>query len=201
MTTAIDALITAAAWKMKMLLRTRRFYNSAELVILYKTNLLSYLEHRTPALYHARREMLVRLDQVQTRFLRDVGITALEALMEFNLAPLDTRRDISMLGLIHRTILGKGPPHFKEFFQLAPAVGQRHRFQLSDPLRNRMAKRSALGLIPIYNLLPGWVVETFSVKEFRSNLQKLVKQRAEAGCIDWQSTLSPISALNAHPLL
>ena len=200
MLTTIDELITAANWKMRTLLRTRRFYTSAEMLVLYKTNLLPYLEYRTPAIYHARRQQLDRLDNVQRRFLRDAGVTEMEALMEFNLAPLETRRDMALLGMIHRTVLGKGPPHFKEFFQISSAAGQRHRFSLKDSSWNRLSKRSALGLIPVYNLLPDHIVETFSVKEFQANLQKLIKLRAEAGCDNWQATFSPRIPLNVHPL-
>ena len=50
-------------------------------------------------------------------FLRDIGIDEITALVTFHLAPLATRRDIAMLGLIHRTILGKGPSQFNAFFQ------------------------------------------------------------------------------------
>ena len=56
---------------------------------------------------------------MQTRFLKALGCSELEALMEFNLAPLRTRRDVAMLGVLHRTVLDKGPEHFKEFFKLA----------------------------------------------------------------------------------
>ena len=86
--------------------------------------------------------------------------------MEFNLAPLATRRDIAMLGLIHRTVLGKGLSHFKSFFKLAEEtqrgyltrrVAKNHSKQLEDPRKGRfpeLLRRSALGLIAAYNLLP-----------------------------------------------
>ena len=94
---------------MSWLLRTRRFYTDADLVVLYKAHLLSYLEYRTPAIYHATRVVLGRLDAVQSRFLHDVGVNEVDALVHFRLAPLSARRDMAMLGLIHRTVLGKGP--------------------------------------------------------------------------------------------
>ena len=59
-------------------------------------------------------------DKLQDSFLQKLGIAPLEALMEFNLAPLATRRDIAMLGLVHRAVLRKGPPQFWEFFTKAP---------------------------------------------------------------------------------
>jgi hypothetical protein len=60
MTDAIGEVVADAGWKMRTLLRTRRFYCDADLVTLYKSHLLSYLEYRTPAVYHARREHLGR---------------------------------------------------------------------------------------------------------------------------------------------
>ena len=49
-------------------------------------------------------------------FLQDIGIDEITALVTFHLAPLATRRDIAMLGLIHRAILCKGPSQFNAFF-------------------------------------------------------------------------------------
>jgi len=200
MTSAVDEVVTSAGWKMRTLLRTRRFYTSAEMVSLYKANVLPYLEYRTPAIYHGLRDVLARLDRVQTRFLRDAGVSEIEALMNFALAPLQTRRDIAMLGLVHRTVLGHGPPRFKQFFKLSGIAGRRHRFQLSEMPTTRLSMRSALGLIAVYNMLPAWAAETFSVKEFQSKLQTLVKLRAEDGCEDWPATLSPRVAVARHAL-
>ena len=173
--------------------------------MLYKAHLLSYIEYRTPALYHVTRDVLNRLDNVQSRFLKDAGVSEIDALVDFHLAPLKTRRDIAMLGVIHRTVLGIGPTQFKDFFQLAPRVdGQRHRFQLVDirvsGSMNSLLKRSPLGLIAIYNLLPEWVFEVKCVKHFQKNLQDLVKQRATAGCEDWADSLSPRLPMSTHPL-
>ena len=67
------------------------------MIVLYKSHLLGFLEYRTPAIYHATRAVIGRLDGMQTRFLEKVGISE-----HFKLAPLGVRRDIAMLGLIHR---------------------------------------------------------------------------------------------------
>eukprot|EP00969_Alexandrium_andersonii_P059879 2637446-Alexandrium_andersonii.AAC.1 len=66
--------------------------------------------------------MLTPIDTVQDRFLRSLGITSTEALFCFRLAPLSTRRDMAILGMVHRTVLGKGPPEFAHFFQLDRSV-------------------------------------------------------------------------------
>ena len=59
----------------------------------------------------------------------EVGVDEVTALAEFHLAPLQVRRDIAMLGLIHRTALGKGPPPFAEHFK-------RHGRLMHDPRRD-----------------------------------------------------------------
>ena len=161
---AVKTLADEGRWKLRTLLRTSNFHLDAQMVDVYKSRLLGYMEYRTAALYHATDTALAPLDAVQTRFLRALGCTELEALMEFNLAPLAARRDIAMLGVVHRTVLGKGPEHFKAFFK---ARGQpltkvtrlgcrRHTKQLVDPRTGafpELMRRSALGLIAVYNLL------------------------------------------------
>ena len=113
---AVHELVTEASWKLRTLVRIGRYHTGAQLMDLYKAHLLSYLEYRTSAVYHAASSTLEALDKVQERFLKEAGVTELEALMVFNLAPLSSRRDMGMLGLIHRTTLGKGPQQFNEHF-------------------------------------------------------------------------------------
>ncbi len=91
MQSAIDEVVPQESWKLKMLVRTRRYYTDSELVLLYKPHLLSYIEYRTPAIYHATRDMLCRLDRIQDRFLVHAGIDEKDALIHFHLAPLSTR--------------------------------------------------------------------------------------------------------------
>ena len=73
MENAITEVVTQAGWKLRMLVRTKRFYSDSDLVLLYKAHLLSYLEYRTPAVYHAKREFLVRLDKSANSFLGHSG--------------------------------------------------------------------------------------------------------------------------------
>ena len=133
--------------------------------------------------------------------------------MVFNLAPLSTRRDIAMLGLVHRTVLGKGPKHFQKFFTLEEKLPhartrlgkkrKEHGRQLRDPRARthlNVVRRSALGLVAVYNLLPAKVVQLQEVKDFQRALQELVKERACANCENWHLTLSPRLALHNHPL-
>merc|ERR1712176_1514423 len=96
-------------------------------------------------------EFLWRLDRVQSKFLGEVGIDEITALMEFNLAPLAVRRDIAMLGILHRTVLGRGPPQFRQHFKVKPGR------KLDDPrllCKDALIKRSIFGLAAVYNMLP-----------------------------------------------
>ena len=132
--------------------------------------------------------------------------------MVFNLAPLAARRDIAMLGVIHRMVLGKGPAHFKRFFQLAETrrhsyftrrSAQNHPKQLEDPRKGafpELLRRSALGLIAVYNLLPAELVAEKTVKDFQTKLQQVLRERAAEGCENWQQTYSPRVPLWKHPL-
>ena len=71
-----------------------------DLVLQYKQQVLSYIEYRTPALYHATTSVLNQLDRTQDSFLRELGIDRLAALMDFNLVPLSMRRDIALLARV-----------------------------------------------------------------------------------------------------
>ena len=113
-----------------------------------------------------------------------------------------------MLGLIHRTIIKKGPPHFRAHFRLAgparPGEARHHGRHLVDPREEwtgRAVSRSILGLVAVHNLLPEETTRLNVVSAFQSALQKLVLERAEEGAVDWADTLSPRRPLDSHPLL
>ena len=198
MADAISELVSAAGWKLRTLIRTRRFYTDADLVVLYKAHLLSFLEYRTPAIYHATRACLRRLDAVQSKFLNDIGVDEVAALVEFHLAPLSTRRDIAILGLIHRTTLGKGPPQFQKYFKQ-----HRHNLTLHDPRSDSnspLIQRSALGLVAIYNMLPLSCRSARSVSAFQKSLQEIVTKYAVSGYPQWSDVFSPRLCLTSHPI-
>ena len=114
---AIDSLTAAAKWKLRTLLRTQRFFKSADLVHLYKARILSFMEYRTAAIYHGNSTALEQVDNVQRRLLKSAGISMENGILFFGLALLNARRDMAMLGLIHRSVLGLGPEHFSKFFR------------------------------------------------------------------------------------
>ena len=197
---AVHELAVRAGWKLKTLLQTRRYYSAADLVRQYKSHVLSFLESGTPALFHASKSVLEPLDNVQARFLRQTGFTEEEVLCDHNLAPLSARRDMAMLGLIHRTTLNSGPPHFRRWFvPLEPrATGHStrrqtrlHNRQLHDPAdgsHSELLRRSVFGLVRVYNELPQETVDKGTVKTFQQSLQNALKDAARQGSENWQLT-------------
>ena len=91
------------------LVRSRQYFTVGQLLVLYKSHVLGYVKYRTSALYHASASVLAPLDKLQERVLRELGLSDEEALEDFRLAPLGSRRDIAMLGVVFRAVLKKGP--------------------------------------------------------------------------------------------
>ncbi len=210
MAAALHELVGECRWKIRALQRTNRFHSVREMIDLYKAQILSFIEYRTPGIYHACDSHLRVLDQLQSKFLQDLGICEEDALLNFNLAPLASRRDIAMLGLIQRTLLGRGPPHFKRFFFLEPfphrvrtrSASRCHSHRIHEYREGRfleIVKRSALGLASVYNLLPEEVVSADNVPFFQGQLQDMLRDVASRDH-RWAHLFSPRHFMHAHPL-
>ena len=197
-------------------MRSGRFFNGQQLVNLYKAQLLGYIEYRTPAIYHASDSLLAPLDVIQNQILETADMNPLEALMVASLAPLAARRDMAMLGAIHRSVLRKGPVQLQAFFQLSHLhIHGRYRLQLQEwqdgdytdymlpgSAPAQYIARSALRLVSVYNRLPAEIVEgSTTVSVFQCKLQQLMKQRACEGDERWPNLFSPRWALRIHPLV
>ena len=158
MDTALHEICLAASWKAKAILRTNRFFSTRHLITIFKSHVLGFIEYRTPAIIHAASSVLKPIDLIFDRFLSAIGISAVNALIHFNLASLSIRRDIAALGIIHRAMLGKGPFHLRQFFirdsnpsRSHPRLSRRrHSFQVLevyDGLHRDYINRSVFGYI------------------------------------------------------
>ena len=154
MRACVDTCVREAAWRYRTLLRTHRFFTDAELVGLFKAHVLSFVEYRAPGVYHAAASMLRPLDRVLSSFLWKVGISEIDAMVHFKLAALASRRDIAMLGVIHRALRGEDSPQLRDLFQLDRSVLRRsarrtrHGRQFACHFGDRpldMIKKSVLG--------------------------------------------------------
>ena len=213
MHTAVHKCAVKASVKLKTLLRVRRFYNTTDLVMLHKSHILSFVEYRTPGVYHASTSVLAELDRVQEQFVRQLDLSEEDAFMHFNLAPLCVRRDVAILGFIHRAAIRQGPQHLWRFFRLDSCApprrsarrDRRHSMHLAEWPGVRhldIMRRSALGAIRVYNLLPADAVTTNSISDFQTRLTDIVRDRVVASDYRWKHVLSPRCRLfNNHPLI
>ena len=96
------------------------------------------------AYYHAALYLLHRIDRIQDRFLREIGVTPEESLEKHRLAPLTSRRDIGMLGLLHKIVLGEAPSQLAALFPFAsPAPATPLQYLFSISLKHSEAQSTA----------------------------------------------------------
>ena len=110
--------------------------------------------------------------------------------MVFNLAPLALRRNIAMLGMIHRAALKQGPPQLMAlFFRRTGSTVLNDPYESSRP---PLVRRSVWALIPVYNRLGSGARSIEKVKDFQMYLQERVKTLPEKGLVeDWRRVYCP----------
>ena len=195
---AVGKLVREASFRLSRVLRLRQHYATRELVRFYKSEVLSYLEGATAAVYHATPFVLAGLDELQSSFLQSLGLSEEVALRELHLAPLGARRDMAMLGLLHRVSLGKAPASLSKLFPPSRStihsfgwtVGPPHSRQLADQVTSQhptTLRRSLFGLVAVYNRLPAHIANASSVKSFQAALQRAMVARSQStSCHGWQ---------------
>ena len=107
--------------------------------------------------------------------------------MHFHLAPLRARREIALLGIIHRAALRQGPPHFHQFFIRARAI-YGHTRTIYDPCVGRSQlyfRRSIFGLVAFYNRLPEEVIQLTEINAFQRCLQNTLRMAVEVNVPNW----------------
>lgn len=200
---AVEAIFAKAFPKLKALLRTSRFLTKRDMITQYKSHILCILECFTPAIYHASNSVLIRLDDIQRHFLHAIDTSDVDAFLLHNLAPLGMRRDIAMLGLLHKCVLGEAHPQLIALFRPAELCVDRRSSRLNANLHTKQLmpyctgnhteymKRSLLGLVDVYNRLPQDVVDCVSVTSFQSHLTKIAKETCSTLRRDWQIIYKP----------
>ena len=185
---AVVGIVAETGSRLKMLLRVRPFYSVSALVNLYKCHVLSFIESGTPAYYHSAPSILKLIDEIQNEFLMTLGISVRDALIHFNLAPLRLRRDIAMLGVLHKINLGTAPAPLQNLIQRSVCNLRTYGFYNGVPYHNKqlhdsvgsnspvLLKRSLFGLVHVYNRLTQEVVDARSVQIFQRMLQRTAKE-------------------------
>ena len=207
MHSAVQKAAGKARAKLHAVLKTKRYYTTADLVLQFKTHVLCLLETVTPAVYHASSTALAPLDKVLETFCREVDLSKEEAFLRYNLAPLPLRKDVAMLGLLHKCTLKKAHPRLQALFPPAPPqqaayrtrhAGKRHTKQLLERCTGRfleLTRRSAFGLVRVYNFLPEDTVKTTTLTGFQTALTELARAACEKGNDNWEKLFCPRSTL------
>ena len=200
---SIDKILGKAKPKMKAILRTASIYSVSTLVNQFKTHILPVIESQTSAIYHATSTRLTALDSLYHSFIHAIGIDARTATLDFNFALLNTRRDIALLGLLHKIELGFAHSSLRSLFPRADSVERknitrlcfnRHSRQLHDECdgtHTEVMSRSIFGLVRIYNLLPESVASSKSVSRFQHLLTGAVKSQCQSNVLDWDRLFCP----------
>ena len=199
---AVHVFASEAGWRLRTLMRTQRFHETAAMIRLYKSHILCYIEGATPALFHAAPSVLRPIDAIQETFLGQLGLSEECALLDYGLAPLSLRRDIAMLGLLFKVSSGIAPAPIAKMFR--PHTGsltaygftanaQFHSKAIHDPVESGhpvIIKRSIFGLIRVFNRLPQECVNAKTTSQFQHWLQSCAKNAAKHGKPNWQLMFS-----------
>ena len=177
MSEELDRIKGKASPKVSAILSSRWFYNEQGLIQQYKSHVLSLLEFSNASIYHAAESKLDELDAIQHRFLRALDLSRENAFLRYNLAPLRLRRDIAVLGFLHRIQLGECHEDFTNLFPrqahghaINTRYGKRRHGRQFQEIRGttNYFNQSIFSPVRVYNVLPDYVVAAKSVKSFQS---------------------------------
>ena len=186
----IDKLITTMRPKIKALLRTKGIYDTQSMLQQYKTHIWGYAEYHSGAVFHACNTVLSKLDHLQSHFLDEMHLTSQVAFLDYNMAPTILRRDIGILGFIHKRTLGQCHPGVEQLLPYRVGGGVNHNKHLD--MRNEMIQyrrelynRSLFALVAVYNMLPQFLVDATSIKSFQRSLTRYARRRCADNDPEW----------------
>jgi len=213
---AVEQMLAKIRPRIKALLRTRSHYNNESLVNQFKIQVWGLMEAHSGGIFHASTSILDQFDHSQKHFLDELGISVETAFLEFNFAPPTLRRNIAMLGLIHKRVLGECHPSFNHLMpwfqhQFGYQLEGRHTKQLYGHCNEVIVQqglylRSIFSMIDLYNALSQHAVEMFfawvatcigyraaCVDKKKSNhiqayLTKVARTRCQDGVAKWMYT-------------
>ena len=153
------------------------------------------METHNGAIFHAADYLLEKLDSAQRHFLKDLGVSEADAFCDHNFAPPSLRRDIGVLGLLHKRVLGKAHPVFQDLLPFHADVfgnlrANEHNKQLYGHIcevhfQQSLHLRSIFGMVHVYNRIPQDVVDCDNVSAFQKRLTLTVRRSCQEGNEDW----------------
>ena len=157
----------------------------------YKAHLWSYIEYHSGIVQLAAPNTLQKLDRLQQSYIEELHLTDIAAFLEFDFAPPRLRRDISLLGFLHKRVLGQCHIAIQRFLPFAAVSPPWHDKQLQSYLqecqyRSQLYSRSLLAVVHVYNRLPQDVIDIDSVSGFQRCLTNMARRKCIAGTSNWQ---------------
>ena len=136
MANEINRILKKVRPQIKLLLRTRYFYSVRDMILQFKTHILCVLEGTMDMIFYTNSTRFNALDHILDSFLSELNVSSQDAFFKFNLAPLKFRRNIGMLGFIHKAVLGHS---HRKICALFPPSLLNHNFntRLSARLHNK----------------------------------------------------------------
>ena len=185
---------------MKAIVRTRSHYAIKDLISQFKTHIWGLMECHNGGIFHACSSLLEKLDAIHFKFLRDIGSDHANAFLEFNFAPPTLRRNIGILGLLHKRVLGLSHPMFQTLLPFCSDVPGAwspgdHNKQLYGHLPEANFQlalfcRSIFGMTYVYNRLPQEIVDNQTVSLFQNFHTRIAREMCENGDPDWINLFS-----------
>ena len=198
MHSAVEQVLSKIRPKITAILRTRAYYDIPDLILQFKTHIWSLIEVNIGGYFHAAPSLLDKIDSAQSRFVHELGLSIDQAFLDHNFPPPKLRRNIGVLGLLHKRVLGKCHPSFETLLpwwttRFAAARGLGHNKQLyghNVEVSHHQAifNRSIFAMVDIYNNLPQYVVDASSVSAFQKYLTQIARKRCQIGNADWASS-------------
>ena len=140
------------------------------------------------------------MDRLQRTFVHSLNLSIEDAFLHFNLAPLCLRRDIAMLGFLHKNSLPDVHDDMLCLFPPKPPVSYApHDKQLWNLMNltsectfyPTMAERSVSHLVHVYDALPQRFVDCKGISDFQHALTDVARRKLTHGQLDWFTFLSP----------
>ena len=187
------------------MLRTRGHYDCEAMLHQFKSHIWGHTEYANGCISHAVRSQLERLNSMQRGYLHGLQLNEEIAFIQYNFVPPTLRRDIGMLGLIHKRVLGLAHPDHSFLLPWAPPswytsrFRPRHNKQITNMrsaviFNHGLFNRSIFGMVDVYNRLPQEFIDCQTIAEFQKELTTIAKRRCLNGVTHWKHSFS-----STHP--
>ena len=158
------------------------------------------MEYHSGAIFHASDTLFERLDSAQRGFLQEIEMSPEIAFVEHNFAPPRLRRNIGMLGFLHKRVLGLSHPNIQKLLPFhADVFGSlragEHDKQLYGHIlevqqQQSLHRRSVFGMVDVYNRLPQHVVNYPTISVFQRHLALKARKLCQDGNPTWIDSFS-----------